>query len=83
MKNDYVDDAGGNNKSSRDDDNDFDGDGYAKTGYPDHFAWKKGHKYFDARSTKDKPVWFMVDLAFEERFAGTVALSTLKEKLFG
>ena len=51
----------------------------AKTGYPDHFAWKKGHKYFDARSTKDKPVWFMVDLAFQERFAGTVPLSTLKE----
>ena len=50
----------------------------AKTGYPDHFAWKKNHKYFDARSTKDKPIWFMVDLAFQERFSDTVPLSALK-----
>jgi predicted RNA-binding protein with PUA-like domain len=50
----------------------------AKTAYPDHFAWKKGHKYFDARSTKAEPVWYMVDLAFVERFAETVSLATLK-----
>ena len=50
----------------------------AKTAYPDHFAWKKGHKYFDARSTKDKPVWFMVDLGFVEQFQATVPLATLK-----
>ncbi len=50
----------------------------AKTGYPDHFAWKKGHKYFDARSTKAAPVWYMVDLTFVERFADTVTLATLK-----
>ena len=50
----------------------------ARTGYPDHFAWEPGHKYFDARSKPDAPVWFMVDLAFVERFPETVALSTLK-----
>ena len=50
----------------------------AKTGYPDHIAWKQNHKYFDARSTKDKPIWFMVDLAFQERFSDTVPLSALK-----
>ena len=50
----------------------------ARTGYPDHFAWKKGHKYFDARSTKASPVWYMVDIAFVERFAYTVPLATLK-----
>ena len=50
----------------------------AKTAYPDHFAWKTGHKYFDARSTKAAPVWFMVDLAFGEAFADTVPLATLK-----
>ena len=50
----------------------------AKTGYPDHFAWKKNHKYFDVRSTKEKPIWFMVDLAFQERFSDTVPLSALK-----
>lgn len=49
-----------------------------KSGYPDSYAWKKGHKYFDARSTKDVPVWYMVDLAFVEEFAATVSLATLK-----
>lgn len=50
----------------------------SKAAYPDHFAWKKAHKYFDARSTKDKPVWFMVDLGFVEQFRATVPLATLK-----
>ena len=50
-----------------------------RTGYPDHFAWKKGHKYFDARSSKASPVWYMVDVAFVERFPATISLSTLKE----
>jgi predicted RNA-binding protein with PUA-like domain len=49
-----------------------------RAGYPDHFAWKKGHKYFDAASPESKPVWYLVDIAFEERFAGTVPLETLK-----
>jgi predicted RNA-binding protein with PUA-like domain len=50
----------------------------ARTGYPDHYAWKKGHRYFDAASTPDKPVWYLVDIAFAERFAGIVPLETLK-----
>ena len=50
----------------------------AKAPYPDHFAWKKGHKYFDARSTKSQPVWYMVDIGFVERFGSTVSLATLK-----
>jgi predicted RNA-binding protein with PUA-like domain len=50
----------------------------ARAGYPDPYAWKKGHKYFDAASTPEKPVWYLVDLAFGETFAGTVALDTLK-----
>ena len=50
----------------------------SRPGYPDHFAWKKGHKYFNARSTKASPLWYMVDIAFVERFADTVPLATLK-----
>jgi predicted RNA-binding protein with PUA-like domain len=47
-------------------------------GYPDHLAWKKGHKYFDAASTKEKPLWYMVDIGFVEEFPGIVSLETLK-----
>ena len=50
----------------------------ARTGYPDHFAWEQGHRYFDARSTPERPLWYMVDIEFVERFADTIALATLK-----
>jgi predicted RNA-binding protein with PUA-like domain len=50
----------------------------ARAAYPDRFAWTKGHKYFDPGSSKDAPVWYMVDLAFVERFPDVVPLATLK-----
>jgi predicted RNA-binding protein with PUA-like domain len=51
----------------------------ARAAYPDPFAWKKGHKYYDAASTKEKPVWYMVDIAFVEKFPRIVPLETLKQ----
>ena len=50
----------------------------ARAGYPDSFAWRKGHKYFDAASSSSNPIWYTVDLAFVERFPGIVSLETLK-----
>lgn len=50
----------------------------ARAAYPDHFAWTRGHKYFDARSRADAATWYMVDVAFAERFPDTVSLQTLK-----
>jgi predicted RNA-binding protein with PUA-like domain len=49
-----------------------------KAGYPDPFAFEKGHEYFDADSRKDAPTWYTVDLGFVERFPGIVSLETLK-----
>jgi predicted RNA-binding protein with PUA-like domain len=49
-----------------------------RAAYPDHFAWTKGHKYFDKASTEEKPLWYMVDIAFVERFPSTISLETLK-----
>jgi predicted RNA-binding protein with PUA-like domain len=51
----------------------------ARAGYPDPFAWRKGHKYFDSASTPARPVWYSVDLEYVERFAAVVPLGTLKE----
>ena len=51
----------------------------ARAGYPDPYAFKKGHKYFDADSVKASPTWFTVDIAFVERFTSIVPLATLKE----
>ena len=49
-----------------------------RPGYPDHFAWKKGHHYFDKVGSKDAPAWYMVDIGFVERFPAVVSLETLK-----
>ena len=50
----------------------------ARAGYPDVFAGKKGHKYFDPDSVGKPPIWYMVDIAFVERFPEIVPLDTLK-----
>jgi predicted RNA-binding protein with PUA-like domain len=50
----------------------------SKAGYPDATAWKKGHTYFDEASTKEKPIWFMVDIKFVEAFPAIVPLDELK-----
>jgi predicted RNA-binding protein with PUA-like domain len=49
-----------------------------REGYPDAYAWKKGHKYFDPASTKEKPLWFLVDIRHVETFPAVVPLETLK-----
>jgi len=50
----------------------------AREGYPDPFAWKKGHHYFDEKSDPAKPTWYMVDIKFVEKFPEIVSLATLK-----
>jgi predicted RNA-binding protein with PUA-like domain len=50
----------------------------SRAGYPDPFAFKKGHVYFDPSSNKDKPTWYAVEIAFVERFPSTISLETLK-----
>ena len=50
-----------------------------KAGYPDAFAWKKGHHYYDPASTKEAPIWYAVDIGFVERFPAVVSLDTLKQ----
>ncbi len=51
----------------------------ARAGYPDPFASRGGHAYYDPKHTKDKPIWFSVEIAFVERFANIVPLAALKE----
>ena len=51
----------------------------SRESYPDQYAWKKGHKYFDAKTDKASPTWFMVDVAYVDRFKDVVSLAELKE----
>jgi predicted RNA-binding protein with PUA-like domain len=46
--------------------------------YPDHTAWDRKSPYYDPRSTPERPVWFMVDIAFVRKFDVFVPLETLR-----
>jgi predicted RNA-binding protein with PUA-like domain len=50
----------------------------AKEAYPDHFAWDPTSKYYDVRSTPEKPVWFMPDVRFVEKFPRMITLAELR-----
>ena len=49
-----------------------------KESYPDHTAFDKKSKYFDAKSNKDNPRWFMVDVKFEKKFKSVLTLEEIK-----
>lgn len=36
--------------------------------YPDHTQFDSHSKYFDPKATKEKPIWYMVDVRFVKRF---------------
>lgn len=47
--------------------------------YPDPFATKKGHRYFDPKATKENPIWVTVEIGFVEKFSRTVPLAELRD----
>jgi predicted RNA-binding protein with PUA-like domain len=49
-----------------------------KAGYPDPLQFQRGHDYFDAKATRERPIWYSVDIAFTERFPAVVSLAALK-----
>jgi predicted RNA-binding protein with PUA-like domain len=51
----------------------------SREAYPDKFATKKGHDYYDEKATAENPIWYMVDIGFVEKFPRTVPLDELKE----
>jgi predicted RNA-binding protein with PUA-like domain len=51
----------------------------SRAGYPDPFALRQGHDYYDPKHTAKKPIWFSVEIAFVERFKAVLPLATLKQ----
>ena len=47
--------------------------------YPDHTAFDSKSKYYDSKSTLEKPRWFMVDVAYEKKLKRYLSLDELKE----
>ena len=50
-----------------------------KRGYPDHTAFDKKDKHYDADSDPDNPRWYMVDVRFERKLPAPITLATLRE----
>ena len=49
-----------------------------KEAYPDHFGWKEGHKYQDAKASPEKPIWCMVDVKLVQIFCQEISLEQLR-----
>ena len=43
-----------------------------REGYPDNTAWDPASDHPDPKSTPEKPIWYMVDIQADQRFADTV-----------
>ncbi len=57
------------------------GIGYvSKLAYPDFTAWDPKNKHFDPKSSPEKPIWMMVDVAFDKKFSRVIGLPELREK---
>lgn len=49
-----------------------------KEGYPDFTAWDPKNVHFDPKSTREKPLWYMVDIKAGEALRHPVTLETIK-----
>lgn len=49
-----------------------------KESYADHTQFDPESKYFDPKSTQDKPRWMMVDIHFKQKFPQVLALTLIK-----
>ena len=51
-----------------------------KEGYPDFTSWNPESKYYDTKSSKENPRWFMVDVKYKRTFKRTISLDELKQQ---
>ncbi|CAI2181852.1 12397_t:CDS:10 [Funneliformis geosporum] len=49
-----------------------------KEAYPDYTAFDEFHPYYDPKSNKDNPKWFMVDVKFVRKFNRLITLKELQ-----
>lgn len=46
--------------------------------HPDESAFDRKSEYFDAKSVRDKPTWYSVDVALQQRFDTLITLQQLR-----
>jgi predicted RNA-binding protein with PUA-like domain len=52
----------------------------ARKGYPDHTAWDPESDHPDPKSTRENPIWYMVDLRFVSKFDVPLPLAALRKE---
>ena len=50
----------------------------SREAYPDQFARKKGHHYYDPKATAENPIWYMVDIEPGQKFDRVVTLDEMR-----
>jgi predicted RNA-binding protein with PUA-like domain len=50
----------------------------AASGYPDASAWNRKSPYYDAKSSRNKPLWYTVDVRLKQRCHPLLPLTTLR-----
>lgn len=50
----------------------------ASAPYPDFTQWDKKNTHYDPKSGEKKPIWYMVDVSFVERFSHIITREELK-----
>ncbi|GBE80113.1 PUA-like domain-containing protein [Sparassis latifolia] len=50
----------------------------SREAYPDYTAWDSSHPYYDPKTDKENPKWYMVDVTFINRTAHFVPLALLR-----
>jgi predicted RNA-binding protein with PUA-like domain len=48
------------------------------TPYPDPTQFEKKSKYFDPKATKEKPIWFLVDIQYVKTFKNFISISIMR-----
>lgn len=51
----------------------------ASAAYPDDTQFDPRSDYFDPKSSRDEPRWFLVDIRFERKLARTIELDQIKQ----
>lgn len=52
----------------------------SRTAVPDPTQFDPKSEYHDAKATREKPIWFCVEVRFESQFAALVPLNTLRKR---
>lgn len=52
----------------------------SRESHPDPTQFDKKSEYFDPKATKEKPIWFLVEVEFVSEFAAVIPLDVLKRE---